>query len=188
MQITHIVTSSDVEKLKQIARKLKKSEGITHNEALDRAAQRVGLTLWHHVIENAKKIEPTETAYRSGVIIAMDVKEAGDFHDDEGNFVEDNYADIFCEKDLYLDLCESPYDEEDEVDGSDYTRMREMYTEGELMEINREDLSNYTFFRFTRSAVPESVQSVVAMTDKCSMWQPRLVWYKGRFHTPGMWR
>ena len=187
MQTTYIITSADVEKLKQIARKLKKSEGITHNEALDRAAQNAGLNHWHHVIESAKKIEPTETAYRSGVIIAMDVKEAGDFHGDEGDFVEDHYADIFCEKDLYLDLCESPY-AEDEVDAPDYKRMRDMYNDGELMEINREDISNYIFFRFTSSTVPKSVQSVVAMTDECSMWQPMFVWYKGRFHTPGMWR
>ena len=95
MNIQILLTSKDVEHLKQKARKLKQEEGITHTQALDKIAQRAKFNHWHHVCESYKRIEPTETAYRSGVIIAMDIKDADDFYDEENLFVEDEYG-YFC--------------------------------------------------------------------------------------------
>ena len=179
MRITYIITSTDVEKLKQTARKLKKSEGIPLHEALDRVAQTAGLNHWHHVIESAKNFEPTETAYRSGVIIAMDGNDAGDFYDDTGIFVVDNRAEMLCEKDLYIDLCESPYEDNDGRFTND--RMRDKYTEEELKEIANDCLLDYVFFRYTGKSIPDNVGSVIEIVRKCSFWPPMYIWHKGKF-------
>ncbi len=55
-----LITSSDVEKLKQRARKLKRESGILHREALDQVAKAVRFYHWHHVSDSAKAFEPTE--------------------------------------------------------------------------------------------------------------------------------
>ena len=92
MRTKIIISSTDVEKLKQKARKLRKDSGISHHDALDLVAQSAGFNHWHHVSESAKTFKPTEQAYYFGVIIAMDIKDAMDFRDPSGRFVEDPFA------------------------------------------------------------------------------------------------
>jgi hypothetical protein len=174
MQRRIIIASAQVEKLKQEARKLKRTTGVPHHEALDRAAQSAGFNHWHHVTESAKAFEPTESAYRFGVIIAMDIKDAQDFYDETGAFVVDDLAFVLCEDDLYHHLYES-LDEEDGI------RIRDKYSAEELKEWARDDLMNYTFFRFTGKPIPDRVESIVEMVRECTFWPPIYIWHKGQF-------
>jgi len=70
------VTSDELEKLKQRARKLKREQKIPHYEALELVARSARFANWHQVVEAHKAMQPTEHAVRDGVVIAMDVKEA----------------------------------------------------------------------------------------------------------------
>lgn len=170
MRTQIIISSASVEKLKQRARKLKKDSGTPHHEALNQVAKAAGFNHWHHVSESAKSFEPTEQAYRFGVIIAMDVKDAMDFHDISDGFVEDPFAFTLCADDIYAYIRDADADsdmiEDDPQDKKDWMMF---------------DLMSFTFFRFTGTKVPENVDEVVKMVRECSFWPPEFIWHKGTF-------
>lgn len=171
MRTQIIISSANVEKLKQKARKLKKDNGVPLHEALDQVARATGFNHWHHVSESAKAFKPTEQAYYFGVIIAMDVKDSETFHDSSGTFVEDEFAFSLCADDLYEILCES-------VDDNDVP-MRDKYSEDELKEWAQDDIMNYVFYRFTGKDIPERAEDVVDMVRPYSFWPPTLIWLRG---------
>ena len=173
MRTQIIITSASVEKLKQKARKLKRESGISHHEALDLVAKEVHFNHWHHVAESAKAFEPTERAYYFGVIIAMDIKDAMDFRDPSGRFVEDSSAFTLCADDIYRYIREA--DEDSDMLATDY------HYEEDRLEWMEEGLMNFVFFRYTASTVPESVDEVVEIVDECSFWPPEFIWHKGSF-------
>ena len=168
-----IITSATVEKLKQKARKLKKDRGIPHHEALDQVAKEAHFNHWHHVAESAKAFEPTEQAYYFGVIIAMDIKDAMDFRDPSGRFVEDSSAFALCADDIYAYISES---DEDAVMLADDTHYEEDRSEWMM-----DGLMNYVFFRYAGSDFPASIDDVVEIVNECSFWPPEFIWYKGTF-------
>ncbi|MGQ5524143.1 hypothetical protein ACUHMQ_12885 [Chitinimonas sp. PSY-7] len=174
MRREFLVTTADVEKLKQQARILKKANGISHHEALDQVAKSVGFDHWHHVAESAKTFAPTEAAYYFGVIIAMDMKDAQGFRDETGAFVEDHKAFALCADDLYWAMCEAIDD--------DGVPLCEKFSLAELKEWADEDLRSYGFFRFTGRSIPEHVEEVIALVRKYSFWPPQYIWHKGVFH------
>lgn len=170
MRTQSIISSADVEKLKQSARKLKKSSGIFHHEALDQVARSAGFNHWHHVSESLKSFEPTEHAYYFGVIIAMDVKDAMDFSDSSGGFIEDPYAFTLCADDIYAHIRE---ENDDAIDDLDYEEDRRDWM--------FDGLANFVFFRHTNATVPESVDEVMNIVSKCSFWPPEYIWHRGAF-------
>lgn len=173
MRTQIIITSASVEKLKQKARKLKKDQGISHHEALDQVAKDAHFNHWHHVAESVKAFEPTEQAYYFGVIIAMDIKDAMDFRDSSGRFVEDSTAFALCADDIYTYIREADEDSDMLADDPHYEEdKREWIMEG---------LMNYVFFRYTGSDMPASVDSVVELVNECSFWPPEFIWHKGTF-------
>ena len=59
------------------AKQLKKKTGVSHHEALDIVAREIGhLPDWHHLIEQAKANERSEGAFKAGLVIGMDPKDA----------------------------------------------------------------------------------------------------------------
>ena len=167
-----LISSADVDKLKKKARKLKKDSGIAYHEALDQVAQAAGFNHWHHVSKSVKDFKPTEQAYYFGVIIAMDGKDAMDFHDPSGGFVEDPSAFALCAGDIYAYIRD---DEDASGDESDYQKDRNEWVQDDMM-------MDYVFFRHTGSAVPEHINDIVTMVRKCSFWPPLFIWLKGTFH------
>jgi len=174
MRTQFIVSSANVERLKQKARKLKKDSGIPHHEALDQIALKSGFNHWHHVSESAKTFEPTEKAYFFGVIIAMDIKDAQDFRDPTGRFIEDELAFSLCADDIYRYIREADEDGVLADDDPDY--------EEDKQEWMADGLMNFTFFRFTPAKLPASIDDVVTMSGECSFWLPVFIWYKGALH------
>lgn len=173
MRTQIIISATNVEKLKQKARKLKKGSGIPHNEALNQVAKAAGFNHWHHVSESAKTFEPTEQAYYFGVIIAMDVKDAMDFRDPSGRFVEDHFAESLCSDDIYAFVREMDEDGESVDDDHNYEADKQDWMMDELM--------NFVFFRYTGSTIPDTVDEVVNMVRECSFWPPQFIWHKGTF-------
>ena len=63
--------------MRRKAKKLVKQNGLAHHAALDVVARSGGVFAdWHHFIEAAKATEPTERAFRSGLVVGMDIKDA----------------------------------------------------------------------------------------------------------------
>jgi hypothetical protein len=87
-----VVPSAAVEALRRKAKQLVRARGIAHHAALDEVARAGGVfSDWHHLIEAAKATEPSELAYKTGLVIGMDYKDSdrvpaakrGDFLEDE---------------------------------------------------------------------------------------------------------
>lgn len=169
-----LIASSDVEKLKQRARKLKRESGISHHEALDKIAMAAGFDHWHHVSDSAKAFEPTEQSYYFGVIIAMDIKDADGFHDPSGQFVEAPHAYTLCANDIYT-LVREQEEEGGEIDTNDPS-----YRE-DFEEWASDMLMNYVFYRFTGPLIPNSAEDVVKYVRDCCFWPPEFIWHRGTF-------
>lgn len=174
MNIEILLTSKDVGHLKQKARKLKHEEGITHTQALDRVAQQAKFNHWHHVCESHKFIEPTESAYRSGIIIAFDTKDAEDFYDEENLFVEDDYAFWVCQDDMYREYRE--------IINDDGIPIKNLKSEEELREDFEMDMMNYKFYRFIGNNIPKTLDNVLNLVTERCYWQPVYVWLSGGFY------
>lgn len=168
MNVTYIITSVELEKLKQKARKLKKSAGIPHHEALEQVAKAMGLPSWHQVAESAQVTSQTEKAYFTGFIVATDFKDAETFNIEDA-FVEDHQALEFCQRDL-----EEAYRRGCEEEG-------EPATEEDVREFLQDSDMNYVFFRFVGKDVPLTVEDAVKLVREHSFWPPQLMWLRGEF-------
>jgi hypothetical protein len=170
-----IISAANVEKLKQKARNLKRDNGISHHEALDQVAKAAGFNHWHHVSESASAFKPTEQAYYFGVIIAMDIKDAMDFRDPSGGFVEDPFAFVLCADDIYAYSRATYEDGESTGDDPNYKHDKEEWMQDRFMD--------YVFFRYTGSDIPANAKAVVAKVHECesSFWLPEFIWHKGVF-------
>lgn len=74
-----VIPSAAVEALRRKAKKLRKEQGLPHHAALDAVARAAGrFPDWHHFIEAAKATEPAEQAFKHGLVIGMDIKDAMD--------------------------------------------------------------------------------------------------------------
>lgn len=74
-----VIPSAAVEALRRKAKKLRKEQGMPHHAALDAVARAGGVFPdWHHFIEAAKATEPAEEAFKHGLVIGMDIKDAMD--------------------------------------------------------------------------------------------------------------
>ncbi len=72
-----VIPSAAVEALRRKAKKLRKEQGVPHHAALDAVARAGGrFPDWHHLIEAAKATEPAEEAFKHGLVIGMDIKDA----------------------------------------------------------------------------------------------------------------
>jgi len=172
MQIQRLITSTDVQKLKQRARLIKKRDGIAHHEALDRVAAEAGFHHWHQVADSAKAFAPTERAYFFGTIIAMDVKDGMDFHDESGVFVEDDSAFVLCGPDMYYQM---RVEEGGEVDPSDAAY------KADLDEWMMDDAMDWMFFRLSEEVKVKDVADVLARVRQCCFWPPECIWHEGVF-------
>lgn len=175
MRVQYLISSADVEKLKQDARRLKKETGVQHHEALDLVAKKADFNHWHHVSESAKAFAPSEHAYHFGVIIALDVKDGLDFRDPSGSFVEDSFADALCAGDIY-EFVRKQEEEDEEIDTTDPAYLED------LKEWASDMSMNYMFFRYTRPELPASVGDVVKLATEHCYWPPQFIWHKGVMH------
>jgi hypothetical protein len=173
------ITTKVVELYKQKARKLKVEKNIPHAQALDEIAKQAKFNHWHHVCEQHKLVEPTEKAFFSGLIIALDIKDALDFDDSDGLFAfdEGGLAEYFCYDDLLREYSESVDDEDGGIQLKDLESKEQIIEDFELGEI-----SNYGLLRFTGDALPESLDEVLRLVRERSFWPPTYIWFKGTFY------
>lgn len=167
----HVVPNVTLEKLRQQARKIKREAGIPHHQALEQVAVTNGFNHWHHVVESANLTSLTEKAFYNGLIIAMDVKDAQDFHDPKNRFVEDDQFCFICRDDFFEAIKDS-IDDEDK-------RIGDYLSDNEINEILEDDMMNYIFLRYVGNELPEKIEDVLPIIRDCSFWNPHYVWFRG---------
>jgi hypothetical protein len=177
MNQTILLSTKDVEKLKQKARKLKRAEGLPHHEALDRVAVDAGLPNWHHICESAKQFKPTEKAFFAGCVIAMDIKDGFDFDTEDGVFIEDHNAWALCRDDLFDDLA-NRIDKDDPQERP----LKETLSPEKLDDWFHDDLMNYTFFRLHAETSVATIGEVLKLVRDRSFWPPQFIWLRGEFY------
>ncbi|MBE0619145.1 MAG: hypothetical protein IH605_00990 [Burkholderiales bacterium] len=155
-----IIPSAAVEALRRKAKKLAKERGVAHHAALDMVA-RVGGVFpdWHHLIEAAKATEPSERAFKAGLVVGIDVKEAQDVRPSLSQFVRDEQLVMFV-RSTFERAHPKPWSEE--VTG------------------DWEDLDwQLVYFRGVR-AIPNSLDETLELCNEDFVWPPRYVRLRGK--------
>lgn len=174
MSNTYIIPTKIFEQLNQRARKLKRSEGIPHHEALEKVAKSLRFENWHQVTLAAEETRVAETARRYGLIIALDIKDALEYNfDHDGVFAQDDRLMSFCESDLFQNYCLSKDD-----DGRTFESTS---TPEELREDFEADLDNVVLYRYTRQVLPATLADALALSRERCFFAPTYIWYRGQF-------
>jgi len=170
-----------IERLKQRARKLKREKNIPHNEALDLIAKENGLyNHWHHVTECASITAMSEQSVKSGLLIAFDMKEADEIGNETENFIYDEQASYFLEKELknnYENFIESDI----EYNPQGKTN-KELLSKSELEEDFYFFLQDLVFYRYTPRSIPQSINIALPQINDICFWPPMFIWLRGEFY------
>lgn len=173
MSNSHIVSAKVLEKLKQRARKLKKCEGIPHNQALEKVAKSAGFDNWHQVTVSAAETAYVETAHRSGLIIALDIKDALENQfDRDGVFVQDDRLYYFCQEDLFQHYRLSEDDE-----GRTFESRMPIEALREEFEMSCDEM----LYRYTGESLLRTMDEVFKLSFQRCFFAPVFVWFKGKF-------
>jgi hypothetical protein len=174
MSQNYVFSSATFGKWKQKARNLKRAGSLSHHEALEQVAKANGFDDWHHVVTESKLNDVSETAYRSGLVVAYDIKDASDNWQSDDLFVDDYRVFEFCDADLF-----ARYKRNDDEEGgerpTDEAEYREEYEEWRL---------NVFFFRYTGTTIPPTPRATLGLFDKRCFFPPMFFWHAGKFIEP----
>ena len=155
-----VVPSVAVEALRRKAKKLVKERGVAHHAALDMVARAGGaFPDWHHLIEAAKATEPSERAFKAGLVVGIDVKEAQDVRPSLSQFIRDEQLVKFVRSALER-AHPKPWSEEVAGDWEDLG-------------------AQLVYFRGVR-AVPNSLDETLERCREDFIWPPRYVRLRGK--------
>lgn len=178
MHMHYVFSSAIFGKWKQQARALKRSSDLTHNQALDQIAKANRFDNWFHLITEAKLNHISEAAFRSGLIVAYDIKDAMDNWIPDDSFVDDFRALHFCEKDIfawYRRADDEAEDDEKRAIPTDPAEYREGFEEW---------LMNVHLFRYVGTNLPASPRKVLPLLDERCFFAPMFFWHGGKFIEP----
>jgi hypothetical protein len=180
MQNQYLFSSAIFGKWKQEARALKRSTNLMHHEALEQVARSKGFENWHQVVCEAKLNRASETSYRSGLLVAYDVKDAMDHWVPDDSFVDDSRVLYFCEKDIFAWYRRG----DDEAEGEEKAAIPT--NPKEYREDFDEWLTNVYFFRYVGPNLPASPPKSLPLLSARCFFGPMFFWHCGRFIDP--WR
>lgn len=198
MEITS-TTATAAEKLKRLAKTLRKTTGTSLAVALDNVAKQHGYEHWKHVTAcvektaslNHKKPLPeslqnlldaaarspasadSQKAFTQGFVFAIDVKDAEDLS------LTSDYAE--CEDGWYFaakDLWQTLVHYRDDETG---TTLFETQSPEDLVSTVLDDLQNYRMFRYLGATAPASLQEAYKQIRQLSFFPPTHIWLSGKF-------
>lgn len=193
-------TATAAEKLKRLAKTLRKSTRTSLAIALDAVAKQHGYEHWKHVTvcleqtASASRSKPlpeslkdlldraamrspasaeSQKAFAQGFVFAMDVKDAEELS------LTSEYAE--CDDGWYLaakDLWRGLAHYRDDETG---TTLFETQQPEELASAALDDLQNYRLFRHLGTAVPASLEEAYKQASELSFFPPTHIWLGGKF-------
>lgn len=178
MGTQHIFSSVTFEKWKQQARALKRASGFSHHQALDQIAKANRFDNWHHVVTEAKLNRISETAYRSGLVVAYDIKDAMDNWIPDNSFIDDSRALHFCQEDIFTWYRQG----DDEAEGDEKCAIPT--DQAEYREGFQEWLMNVNLFRYVGSDLPTTPRKVLPLLNERCFFAPMFFWHCGKFIEP----
>lgn len=180
MQTHHVFSSAVFGKWKQQARALKRSSELSHHQTLDKVAIANRFENWHHIVNEAKLNLLSETAFRSGLVVAYDIKDATECWRPNDSFVDDWRAMHFCERDIFTFYRQT----DDEAEGEE--RAAIPIDLNEYQEEFNEWLTNVALFRYCAPTLPATPTKVLPLLAERCFFAPMFFWLRGRFIEP--WR
>lgn len=193
-------TATAVEKLKRLAKILRKTSKTSLAIAQDEIAKQKGYLHWKHVTvcqeqtallrqskplpdelaaflnesaEGNPILSETQKAFDQGFVFAMDIKDAQDLAL-QGDYAELEDGWQVAAWDLWRSLIHS----RDDATG---TTLFETRTQDELLDIVLDDQPNYRFFRFTGATIPASLEAAYKAILQMSFFPPTHIWLGGKF-------
>lgn len=197
-------TATAAEKLKRLAKTQRKCTGSSLAAALDAVAIENGYTNWKHVtwcaeqgklagaavsslrplpgllaqfLNEVIRHEPpayeTKRSFQSGLVFAVDVKNADDVVLGDDVVACDDGASIAA-----VDVWTVLVNAKDDENGAPLLQHLDDET---LLEVAREDLMDYRFFRYTGAHMPASLDEAFAKVFGRSFFPPTHVWLSGKF-------
>ncbi|WP_442782717.1 hypothetical protein [Collimonas fungivorans] len=194
-------TATAAEKLKRLAKNLRKQSGTSLAVALDSIAKTNGYASWKHVTQclekskshiaaatglphvltsflaEASKDESPSTdaiaAFQHGLVFAMDVKDADEEHLDD-DLEECDEAWMLAAADIWRVFVNAKDDESD-------TALVDRLDGEDLVIAAQENFVNYRLFRYTGTPVPTSLDDAFARVLRRFFFRPTHVWLKGKF-------
>lgn len=193
-------TATAAEKLKRLAKTLRKTTGTSLAVALDAVAKQHGYEHWKHVVvcleqtASASRSKPlpdslkdlldraatrhpasveSQKAFAQGFVFAMDVKDAEELS------LTSEYAE--CDDGWYLaarDLWRGLVHYRDDETG---TTLFETQSPEDLASTALDDLQNYRLFRYLGAAAPASLKEAYKQTSELSFFPPTHIWLGGKF-------
>lgn len=191
-------TATAAEKLKRLAKTLRKTTGTSLAVALDAVAKQHGYEPWKHMtvcleqtasairskplsdslkdlLDRAAARSPasaeSQKAFAQGFVFAMDVKDAEELSL-TSEYVECDDGWHLAARDLWRGLVHYRNDE---------TGTTLFETESDLASTALDDLQNYRLFRYLGSAAPASLEEAYKQTRQLSFFPPTHIWLGGKF-------
>lgn len=193
-------TATAAEKLKRLAKTLRKTTGTSLAVALDAVAKQHNYEHWKHLtacleqtartsrskplpesltdlLDRAATRTPalaeSQKAFAQGFVFAMDVKYAEELS------LTSDYAE--CDDGWYLaarDLWRGLVHYRDDETG---TTLFEIQSPEDLASTALDDLQNYRLFRYLGSTTPTSLEEAYKQISKLSFFPPTHIWLGGKF-------
>lgn len=193
-------TATAADKLKRLAKTLRKTTDSSLAVALDAVARQHGYEHWKHVTVCLEKTASTRTAkhlpdslrdildraaaqhpasadsqkaFAHGFVFAMDVKDALELRH-TSDFVECDDGWYIAARDLWPGLI---HYRDDEI----RTTIFESHSPEALANTALDDLQNYRFFRFLGAQTPASLEDAYKQVYPLSFFAPTHFWLSGKF-------
>ncbi|QYK05822.1 plasmid-related protein [Shewanella zhangzhouensis] len=179
MHLIKVISSQNVERLKQLARKLKREQSIPHHQALEIVAINAGFNHWKEVTESHSRYLPTETAFLSGVVLAFDLKEASELSVIDSALIRDHLLEVFTENSLRL--YHRNLEDEDDNEGR---TLGETLSDVELDDDFRH-FACFEHYRLNPEISLNTVEEVLELARKYSFWPPEFIWIRGKLIDTG---
>ena len=193
-------TATAAEKLKRLAKTLRKTTRTSLAVAQDTVAKQHGYEHWKHVtvcleqtvsasrckplpqslkdlLDQAATRKPasagSQTAFAQGFVFAMDVKDAQELSQ-TSEYAECDDGWYLAAKDLWRGLVHYRDDETG-------TTLFETLSSEDLTTTALDDLQNYRLFRYVGAVAPTSLEDAYKQTSQLSFFPPTHIWLGGRF-------
>lgn len=193
-------TATAAEKLKRLAKTLRKTTGTSLAVALDAVAKQHGYEHWKHVtvcleqtasairskplpdslknlLDRAAARSPasaeSQKAFAQGFVFAMDVKDAEELSL-TSEYAECDYGWYLAARDLWRGLVHYRDDETG-------TTLFETQSPEDLASTALDDLQNYRLFRYLGAAAPASLEEAYKQIRQLSFFPPTHIWLGGKF-------
>jgi hypothetical protein len=160
-KVTYVIPASQLSALRKKAKALKKSSNIPLHEAQVIVARKYGFTCWEQLKKSTDITEHSEKAYRTGLMWAMDMKDA-EPSSMEG-IVQDHQIQM-----LLL---------------SDFVKVRGGINKED--EYFLEDLLDMNIFYRYQGETPQTIEQARQLISEYFFFEPNFVWFKGDCYSFG---